>query len=105
MAMSLGVKIASGFDAAEAEGQSKNANELVALTKRGVPPLEALRAATMNAAELMGWEDKVGVLEPTHYADIIAVEGDPLADITQLQHVQWVMKGGVVVKDAPSPAP
>jgi imidazolonepropionase-like amidohydrolase len=69
-----------------------------------MPPIEALRAATMNAAELMGWEDKVGALETAHYADVIAVDGDPLADITQLQHVQWVMKGGVVVKDAISPA-
>ena len=100
MAMSLGVKIAAGFDAAEAEGQGKNANELIALTKRGMPPLEAIRAATMNAAELMGWEDKVGALEPAHYADVIAVEGDPLTDITQLQHVQWVMKGGAVVKES-----
>jgi imidazolonepropionase-like amidohydrolase len=100
MAMSLGVKIAAGFDAAEAEGQSKNANELIALAKRGMPPLEAIRAATANAAELMGWEDKVGALEPAHYADVIAVEGDPLTDITQLQHVEWVMKGGVAVKES-----
>jgi adenine deaminase len=68
-----------------------------------MPPLEAIRAATMNAAELMGWEDKVGALEPGHYADVIAVEADPLTDITQLQHVQWVMKGGIVIKDAPPP--
>jgi imidazolonepropionase-like amidohydrolase len=99
IAMSLGLKIASGFDAAEADGQGKNANELVALTKRGMPPLEALRAATVNAAQLMGWEDSVGTLEPGHYADVIAVEGDPLADITVLQHVRFVMKDGVVVKD------
>jgi imidazolonepropionase-like amidohydrolase len=98
MAMSLGVKIAAGFDAAEAEGQGKNANELVALSKRGMPTLEAIRAATVNAAELMGWEDKVGALESGHYADLIAVDGDPLADITQLQHVTFVMKGGVVAK-------
>jgi imidazolonepropionase-like amidohydrolase len=99
IAMSLGLKIASGFDAAEADGQGKNANELVALTKRGMPPLEALRAATVNAAQLMGWEDSVGTLEPGHYADVIAVEGDPLADITVLQHVRFVMKDGVVVKE------
>jgi len=98
MAMSLGVKIAAGFDAAEAEGQGKNANELAALTRRGMPTLEAIRAATVNAAELMGWEDKVGALEAGHFADVIAVDGDPLADITQLQHVTFVMKGGVVVK-------
>lgn len=98
MAMSLGVKIVAGFDAAEAEGQAKNANEPVSLTKRGMPPLEAIRAATTTAAELMGWEDKVGALEPGHYADVIAVEGDPLTEISQLRHVQFVMKGGTVVK-------
>ena len=104
MAMSLGVKIASGFDAAEADGQGKNANELIALTKRGMPPLEAIRAATVNAAELLSWQDKVGALEAGHYADVIAVDGDPLADIAVLQHVKFVMKGGVVVKDAVSVA-
>jgi imidazolonepropionase-like amidohydrolase len=102
MAMSLGVKIASGFDAAEADGQGKNANELIALTKRGMPPVEAIRAATVNAAELLSWQDKVGALEAGHYADVIAVDGDPLADISVLQHVTFVMKGGVVVKDAAS---
>jgi len=102
MAMSLGVKIASGFDAAEAEGQGKNANELVGLTKRGMPPIEALRAATMNAAELMGWEDKVGTLEPGHFADVIAVDGDPLTNIAVLKNVKFVMKGGAVEKDVRS---
>jgi imidazolonepropionase-like amidohydrolase len=100
MARTLGVKIAAGFDASHPEGQGKNAEELVALTRRGMSPLEALRAATINAAELMGWQDKVGAIEPGHYADLIAVEGDPLADITVLQRVKFVMKGGTVVKDA-----
>jgi imidazolonepropionase-like amidohydrolase len=100
MARTLGVKIATGFDASHPEGQGKNAEELVALTRRGMSPLEALRAATSNAAELMGWQDKVGAIEPGHYADLIAVEGDPLGDITVLQRVKFVMKGGTVVKDA-----
>ena len=100
MARTLGVKIAAGFDASHPDGQGKNAEELVALTRRGMSPLEALRAATSNAAELMGWQDKVGAIEPGHYADLIAVEGDPLADITVLQRVKFVMKGGTVVKDA-----
>lgn len=98
-AISLGVKIAAGFDAAEASGQGKNASELIALTKRGMSSLEAIRAATINAAELLSWQGKVGVLAADHYADVIAVEGDPLADISILQHVRFVMKGGVVVKD------
>ena len=100
MARTLGVKIAAGFDASHPDGQGKNAEELVALTRRGMSPLEALRAATSNAAELMGWQDKVGAIEPGHYADLIAVEGDPLGDITVLQRVKFVMKGGTVVKDA-----
>jgi imidazolonepropionase-like amidohydrolase len=99
MASSLGVKMASGFDASEPELQGKNADELIALTKRGLPPAEAIRAATSNAAELMNWQDKVGALEPNHYADVIAVEGDPLKDVSLLQHVRFVMKGGIVVKD------
>jgi len=99
IARSLGVKIAAGFDAAEPDSQGKNANELVALTKLGMTPLDAIRAATINAAELMNWQDKVGALELDHYADVIAVEGDPLADITLLKRVKFVMKGGKIVKD------
>ncbi|HEV2401468.1 MAG TPA: amidohydrolase family protein [Candidatus Sulfotelmatobacter sp.] len=99
-AKSLGVKIAAGFDSAEAETQGKNATELESMVKRGLTPLEAIQATTVSAAELLSWQDKVGVLEPDHYADVIAVEGDPLRDITVLQHVEFVMKGGQIVKDA-----
>jgi imidazolonepropionase-like amidohydrolase len=98
-ASSVGVKIASGFDASSAAKQGKNADELVAMTKHGIPPLEAIRAATLNAAELMSWQDRVGAVESGKYADLIAVEGDPLADIAVLQQVKFVMKGGSVVKD------
>jgi imidazolonepropionase-like amidohydrolase len=101
-AMTLGVKIASGFDASSPELQGKNAGELVALTKRGMPSLEAIRAATVNAAELLGWQDRVGAIEPGKYADLIGVEGDPLNDVTVLQQVKFVMKGGVIAKDLPS---
>lgn len=99
-AMSLGVKIASGFDAGTPERQGRNADELVALTKRGMPPLEVIRAATVNAAELMGWQEDVGSVEVGKYADLIAVEGNPLTDIAILQHAEFVMKGGTIVKDA-----
>jgi imidazolonepropionase-like amidohydrolase len=99
-ARSLGVKIASGFDASNPEGQGKNANELVGLVKLGMPPIDAIRAATVNAADLLSWQDQVGSLEPGHFADLIAVDGDPLADISVLRQVRFVMKGGVVVKDA-----
>jgi len=98
-AMALGVKIASGFDASTPELQGKNASELIAMNKRGMPPLEVLRAATLNAAELLSWQDRVGALEPGKFADLIAVDGDPLTDLTVLQQVKFVMKGGTVVKD------
>jgi len=103
MAKSLEVKIAAGFDAATPELQGKNATELEAMTKRGLAPWEAIQATTVNAAELLSWQDKVGALEPGHYADMIAVDGDPLKDITELQRVKFVMKGGAVAKDEFSP--
>jgi len=98
-AMSLGVKIAMGYDASGPERQGKNVAELVAMTKRGMSPLEVLRAATVNAAELLSWQDRVGAVEPGKYADLIAVDGDPLTDISVLQQVKFVMKGGAIVKD------
>lgn len=101
-ALSLGVKMASGFDASSPEGQGRNADQLVAMAKRGIPEPEVIRAATLNAAELMGWQDDVGAVEVGKYADLIAVEGNPLSDIAVLQHVQFVMKGGTIVKDLPS---
>jgi imidazolonepropionase-like amidohydrolase len=66
-------------------------------------PLQAIRAATLNASELMGWQDRVGAIEAGKYADLIAVEGDPLSDIAAIQQVKFVMKGGKVMKDALSP--
>jgi imidazolonepropionase-like amidohydrolase len=99
-AMSLGVKMASGFDASEVGLHGKNAEELVGLVRRGLSPADAIRAATVNAAELLGWQDRVGAVEAGKFADLIAVNGDPLADITILLQVKFVMKEGTVVKDA-----
>lgn len=99
-ALSLGVKMASGFDASNPTEQGHNADQLVAMAKRGIPPLEVIRAATLNAAELMGWQEDVGSVEVGKYADLIAVEGNPLTDIAILQHAEFVMKGGTIVKDA-----
>ncbi len=93
----LGVKVALGFDAAEAAGQGHSAEELKTMVKYGFTPLEALQAATLGGAELYG--DKIGALEPGDYADLIAVKGDPLADIGTLTRVSFVMKGGEVIKD------
>jgi imidazolonepropionase-like amidohydrolase len=99
LAHKLGVKIVSGFDASSARGQGSNAWEVVALHRAGLPPIEAIRAATSRAAELLGLQEQVGTVEPGRYADLIAVSGDPLADVTQLQRVRFVMKGGLVVRN------
>ena len=98
LAKDLGIKMASGFDASSARLQGKNAEELVGLVKRGLNPADAIRCATVNAAELLGWDDRVGAIEAGKYADLIGVEEDPLTDITILQHVQFVLKSGTVVK-------
>jgi imidazolonepropionase-like amidohydrolase len=96
-ARQLGVKVALGFDAAEAAEQGHSADELKTIVKYGFTPLEAVQAATLGGAELYG--EKIGAIEPGNYADLIAVEGDPLADIGGLTRVPFVMKGGEVIKD------
>ena len=62
-------------------------------------PLQAILTGTKNAAELLGWGDKMGTVEPGKWADLVAVSGDPLKDITELQRVKFVMKGGLVFKN------
>lgn len=61
--------------------------------------LQAIQAATINAADLMGWADQIGAIEPGKFADMIAVDESPLGDIKQLEHVQFVTKGGAVVRN------
>jgi imidazolonepropionase-like amidohydrolase len=97
-AFASGVKVGFGTDAA-VYPHGLNAHEFAVMVKLGLTPLQAIQAATVNDADLLGWSDKVGVLEPGHYADIIAVDGDPLADVTTLERVKFVMKGGVVYKN------
>ncbi len=75
-----------------------NAKQLKTMTDWGMTPMQAIQAATVSDAEIMGWSDRVGRLAPGYYADIIAVDGDPLSDITLMQTVSFVMKGGVVYK-------
>ena len=97
-AFASGVKVAFGTDAA-VYPHGLNAHEFAAMVKLGLSPLQAIQAATMNAADLLGWSGKVGTLEPGAWADIVAVDGDPLKDVTTLEHVKFVMKGGAVVKN------
>ncbi len=98
-AIAAGVKIALGTDAA-VYPHGLNAHELdVYVNQFGMSPLAAIQTGTINAADLMGWSDRAGALEPGKWADIIAVKGDPLQDVKILQHVNFVMKSGVVYKD------
>ncbi|MBS1851245.1 MAG: amidohydrolase family protein [Acidobacteria bacterium] len=97
-AFASGVKVAFGTDAA-VYPHGLNAHEFAVYVRMGMTPLQAIQTATLNAADLLGWADKVGSLEAGHWADIIAVDGDPLQDITTLQRVKFVMKGGEVVKN------
>jgi imidazolonepropionase-like amidohydrolase len=73
--------------------------EFGALVNGGMTPIEALRAATVNGAELLGRSSEIGSIEPGKYADIVAVDGDPLADVTVMEKVVFVMKGGEVYKN------
>ena len=97
-AIAAGVKIGMGTDAA-VYPHGLNAHELAVYVRLGMSPLQAIQTATINDADLLGWSDKIGTLEPGKFADIIAVDGDPLQDVTTLQNVKFVMKGGEVVKN------
>jgi len=98
-AIAAGVKVALGTDAA-VYPHGLNAHELdVYVNQFGMTPLAALQTATLNAADLMSWTSHVGSIEPGKWADIIAVNGDPLKDIRLLENVQFVMKSGVVYKN------
>jgi len=96
-AFQSGVKVAFGTDAA-VYPHGLNAHEFPVMVKLGLTPLQAIQSATINAADLIGWADRVGSLEPGRFGDLIAVDGDPLADTSVLENVAFVMKGGQVVK-------
>ena len=96
-----GVKIAFGTDAGVSK-HGRNADEFELMVKFGMPPVEALKAATVNAADLLGLSGEVGTIEPGKSADIIAVAGDPLTDVTVLKKVDFVMARGEVVKSGDS---
>ena len=97
-AYKAGVKMAFGTDAG-VYPHGDNAKQFALYVRYGMTPIDAIRTATVNAADLLGWSDRVGALEPGKFADLIAVEGNPLDDVTQLEHVRFVMKGGEVYKN------
>src|SRR5215472_13851912 len=93
-----GVKVALGTDAG-VYPHGENGGEFWSMVELGLTATEALQAGTINAADLLGWSDRVGSITDRKFADVVAVTGDPLADVRLLQHVQFVMKGGTVYKD------
>ena len=99
-----GVKIAFGTDVAGSFDRNK-AEEFALLVKAGLTPMDAILTATRNAADLLHASDDIGSIQAGRYADIVAVQGNPLSDITELQRVQFVMKGGDVVKQGGVLAP
>jgi imidazolonepropionase-like amidohydrolase len=96
-AVAAGVRIAYGTDSG-VYPHGMNAMQLPYMVKYGMTPMQAVQSATIRAAELMGWEDRVGSIAPGKYADLIAVEGDALADLRSFMRVGFVMKGGTVYK-------
>jgi imidazolonepropionase-like amidohydrolase len=97
--LAAGVKIAFGTGVGGSVPWGTEAAEFKTLVGLGMTPAQALRSATSSAADLMGWQDRVGSIGRGKFADLIAVQGDPLADVTELERVKFVMKGGVVVRN------
>jgi len=97
-AFQSGAKMAFGTDAG-VYPHGDNARQFGKMVEWGMKPIDAIQAATIRAADLIGWSGKVGALEPDHYADIIAVSGDPLSDVRVLESVKFVMKNGAVVRN------
>jgi imidazolonepropionase-like amidohydrolase len=98
-----GVKFAAGSDMCwfypgKTRGKASTAT-FVHLREAGIPALDVIRAVTINAADMLGWQDRVGAIEPGKFADLVAVSGDPIADIHELERVRFVMKGGQVVRN------
>jgi imidazolonepropionase-like amidohydrolase len=96
-AVRAGVKVAFGSDAG-VYPHGWNGKQFAHMVRWGMTPLQAITAATSSAAELLGWQDRVGRIAPGLYADLIAVNGDPIVDVTELERVTFVMKGGAVIK-------
>jgi imidazolonepropionase-like amidohydrolase len=97
-ATKAGVKIAFGTDAGVFP-HGLNARQFSYMVKYGLTPMQAIQTATINSADLLGWKEKIGSIEKGKYADIIAVKDNPLDNISSLEQVSFVMKGGVVYKN------
>jgi|SRR5689334_663255 len=98
-ALAAGVKIAFGTGVGGSVPQGTQLREFKTLVDMGMSPIQTLIAATSSAATLMGWQDRVGAIEPGKFADIVAVQGDPLSDITEMERIKFVMKGGEVIRN------
>src|SRR6476619_2779328 len=103
-ALKIGVKISFGTDAAVFP-HGQNAKEFKLMTDLGMPPIDALKSATANDAELLGVAQKLGTLERGKLADVIAMSGDPTQDITATERVSFVMKEGKIIRNGPATAP
>jgi imidazolonepropionase-like amidohydrolase len=98
-AIKAGVKIAYGTDSS-VYPHGLNAKQFAVFVRMGMPAAQAIQSATWNAADLLGWSDRVGVVATGHFADLVAVDGDPTQDVALLERIRFVMKGGVVVKES-----
>jgi len=101
-AVQAGVKLAFGTDAG-VYPHGWNGKQFAKMVQYGMTPMQAIQSATVNGADLLGWSDRVGSVRVGRFADLVAVDGDPLTDITQLERVQFVMKGGVVYRTGGQP--
>src|ERR1700680_351767 len=100
-ALKAGVKISFATNQGQIGGPDHGAKavEFESMVEYGMTPLQALRAATSVNAEMMGWQDRIGSIEKGKYADFVAVSGNPLKDVTELERVKFVMKGGETVRN------
>jgi imidazolonepropionase-like amidohydrolase len=101
-AVGQGLPVAFGTDAGVFP-HGKNAEEFTLLTRIGLTPAAAIRSATLDAADVLGWQDRIGSLAAGKFADLIAVDGNPLADLSALKRVVFVMKGGQIYQSPPAP--
>jgi imidazolonepropionase-like amidohydrolase len=100
LALKKGVKIVLGTDAGGFDWKELNeAKEFEYYVEYGMTPMQAIHTGTTTAAELLGWSDKIGTIEAGKWADLVAVQGDPLKDITELEKVKFVLKSGIIFRN------